>query len=137
MPLKSFFLQINMASSCMKLCLQYRRFLLSKPVASAWDYCSAASGSPTKVVDGSLVVGWSHKRTWVQQILLLNNFGVKHFSSDTKGKKGLEELSIPDVVSYKSPLLPVNDAVPSSLNQMPLGYFWSCIYSEENISIQI
>lgn len=135
MFLKSF-LQINMASSCMQLCLQCRKFLLSKSVASAWHYCSTASGSPTKVVNASLVVRWSHKTTWTEQRwmqhLFFNDFALKHLSTDTKGKKGIEELSITDVVSYKSPLLPVSDAVPSSLNQMPLGKFWSCIYCKEN-----
>lgn len=121
-----------MASSCMQLCLQCRRFLLSKPVASVWHYYSTTSGSPTKVVNASLVVRWSHKTTWtqqrwMQQILFFNGFAIKHLSTDTKGKKGIEELSITDV-SYKSPLLPVKDAVPSSLHQMPLGKCWSCIY---------
>lgn len=136
------FLQINMASSCMQLCLHCRRFLLSKPVASAWHYYPTASGSPTKVANASLVVRWSHKTTWtqqrwMQQILFSNNFAVKHLSTDTKEKKGVEELSITDVVSYKSPLLPVKDAVPMSFNQMPLGKFWSCISYMTMIRIQI
>lgn len=119
------FLQINMASSCMQLCLKCRRFLLLKPVTSARQYCSTASGSPTKVVNASLVVRWSHKTTstqqrWTQHILFFNDFAVRHLSTDTKGKKGIEELSITDVVSYKSPLLPVKDAFR---NQMPLGTF--------------
>lgn len=119
---------MNMASSCMQLCLQCRRFLLSKPVASAWHYCCPASGAPTNVVNTSAIVRWSHKTTWTQQrlirqILFFNDFAVKHLSTDTKGKNGIEELSITDVVSYKSPLLPVKDAVPSSFNQMSLGKF--------------
>lgn len=126
-----------MASSCMQLCLQCRRFLLSKPVAGAWPYCSTVSDSPTKAVNGSLVVRWSHKTTstqqrWVQQILFFNDFGVKHLSTDSKGKKGTEELSITDVVSYKSPLLPVKDDIPLSLNQNPPGKFWCFIYKKEN-----
>lgn len=68
----------------------------------------------------------------MQQILFFNGFAVKHLSTDIKGKKSIEELSITDVVSYKSPLLPVKDAVPTSLNQMPLGKVWSCMYYKEN-----
>lgn len=55
----------------------------------------------------------------MQQILSFSGFAVRHLSTDTKGKEGVEELSITDVVSYKSPLLPVRDAVP--VGQMPLG----------------
>lgn len=118
-----------MASSCMQLCLQCRRFLLLKPVASAWH------SSPTKVVNASTIVRWSHKTTWtrrrMQQILFFNDFAVKHLSTDSKGKKGIDELSMTDV-SYKSPLLPVKDAVPSSFNQMSFGTFWSRVYYKEN-----
>lgn len=116
--------RINMASYCMQLCLQCRRLLTSKPVARAWH--------------ASLGVSWSHKTTWtrhrwMQQMLFFNGCAVKHLSTDTKEKKGVEEMSITDIVAYKRPLLPVRDAVPdASVSQMPIGKYWSDINFKEN-----
>lgn len=127
--------RISMALPSMQLCLQCRRFLLSKPVASGWLYHATVSNSSAKVLHGSLVVRWTHKTTrtrhqWMQQILCFSGFAVRHLSTDTKGKEGVEELSITDVVSYKSPLLPVREAVPVS--QVPLGKYWSGVHHKES-----
>lgn len=66
----------------------------------------------------------------MQQIICFSGFAVRHLSTDTKGKEGVEELSITDVVSYKSPLLPVRDANPVS--QVHLGKYWSGVYHKES-----
>lgn len=121
--------RISMASPCMQLCLQCRRFLLSKPVASGWLYHTTVSNSSAKVLHASLVVRWTHKTTriqhqWMQQILSFSGFAVRHLSTDTKGKEGVEELSITDA-SYNSPLLPVRDAVPVSQVPLGTGKYWS------------
>lgn len=113
--------RIDMASYCMQLCSQCRRLLISKPVARAWH--------------ASLSVSWSQKTTltrhrWMQQMLFFT--GVKRLSTDTKEKKGVEELSITDIGAYKRPLLPVRDAVPTSVSQMPIGKYWSGIYFKDN-----
>lgn len=50
-----------------------------------------------------------------------SDFTAKHLS--TEGKD-IEELSRADVVAYKSPLLPIRDAVPVTESQMPLGTYW-------------
>lgn len=126
--------RISMASPCMQLCLQCRRILLSKPVASGWCYHTTVSNSSAKVLHASLVVRWTHKTTrtqhqWMQQIQCFSGFAVRYLSTDTKGKEGVEELSITDV-SYKSRLLPVRDAVPVS--QVPLGKHWSDVYHKES-----
>lgn len=127
--------RISMASPCMQLRLQCRRFLLSKPVASGWFYHTTGSNSSTKVLHASLVVRRTHKTTWtqhqwMQQILSFSGFAVRRLSTDTKGKEGVEELSITDVETYKSPLLPVRDAVPVS--HVPLGKYWSGVYHKES-----
>lgn len=130
---KNFSYRLNMASPCMQLCFQCRRFLLSKPVTRGWHYRTAFSNSTCpKVLHASLVVRWTHKTNWtqhrwMQHNLFFNGFATRHVSTDTKGTKVVEELSITDVVSYKSPLLPVRD-VPVS--QMPLGKYWCLPYGK-------
>lgn len=127
--------RIIMALSCTQLCLQCRSLLLSRMVACSRRFSPPLGYSTTfksfhsKVLNGSSVHWWAHTTTWarqrwIQRMFVYNDFAVKHLSTETKGGKDIEGLSRDDVVSYKSPLLPVSDTVPLPKVQMPLGTYW-------------
>ncbi|XP_070778305.1 transcription termination factor 3, mitochondrial [Enoplosus armatus] len=119
-----------MASSCTQLCLQCRSLLRSKTVASTWRYsiqvchCSTVTSLPTKILNGSSVVRGNHSTTqarqwWKQQTFCYSDLTAEHLATAIKEDKNIEELSRANVVAYKSPLLPIRDAVPVIESQMP------------------
>ncbi|XP_070702681.1 transcription termination factor 3, mitochondrial [Pempheris klunzingeri] len=121
-----------MASSSTQLCLQCRSLLLSKTVASTWQYssqvrhCSTVTRLSTKFLNGSTIIKANHttsqtRQRWKQQMFYYNHITAKHLSTEAdKEDKGTEELSEVNVVAYKSSLLPIRDAVPVSESQMAL-----------------
>ncbi|XP_038581858.1 transcription termination factor 3, mitochondrial [Micropterus salmoides] len=120
-----------MASSCTQLCLQGRCLLRSRTVASTWQYstqvrhCTTVTRLPTRILNGSSLIKGNHTATqvrqrWKQQMFSYSDFATKHLASDAKEDKAIEELSSANVVAYKSPLLPIRDAVPMSESQMPI-----------------
>lgn len=112
-----------MASSCTQLCLKCRNLLCSKSVASVWHYstqvrhCTKVASLPTKILNGSSVIKGNHKTTqarqqWKQQMFCYSDFAVRHLATEAKEDKEIEELPRDDAVAYKSPLVPITDAVP-------------------------
>lgn len=64
-----------------------------------------------------------------------SDFATKHLASDAKEDKAIEELSSANVVAYKSPLLPIRDAVPMSESQMPIGTYWFAVVDHKKLFI--
>ncbi|TNN61445.1 Transcription termination factor 3, mitochondrial [Liparis tanakae] len=117
-------LLIAMASSCTQLCLRCRSRLCSKTVASTWQYytqvrnCIRVTRVPTQILDGSSVIKGNHimnqARQRNQQMFRYSDLAAKHLAIEAKDDIGVEETSGADVVAYKSPLLPIRDAVLES-----------------------
>ncbi|KAM6903651.1 transcription termination factor 3, mitochondrial isoform 1-T2 [Lycodopsis pacificus] len=111
-----------MASSCTQLCLQCRSLLCSKTVANTWQYytqvrhCIRVTRVPTKILDGSSIIKGNRvtnqaREMWKQQMFCYSDLAAKHLATEAKEDKAVEETSRADVVAYKSPLLPIRDAV--------------------------
>ncbi|XP_074468419.1 transcription termination factor 3, mitochondrial isoform X1 [Sebastes fasciatus] len=120
-----------MASSCTQLCLQCRSLLCSKTVASTCRYytqvrhCITVTGVPTKILNGSSIIKGNQTTTqarqrWKQQMFCYSDLAAKHLATEVKEAKDVEETSRADVVAYKSPLLPIRDAVPVTESQISL-----------------
>lgn len=127
-----FFCRISMATSCAHLCLQCRSLLCSKKVASTWQYythvrhCIRVTQVPTKILDGSSIVKGTHKtnpakQMQKQQVFCYSDFAAKHLATGAEENKDVEETSCADVVAFKSPMLPIRDAVLES--QVSLGTY--------------
>nr|XP_040044297.1 transcription termination factor 3, mitochondrial isoform X1 [Gasterosteus aculeatus aculeatus] len=117
--------KISMATSCAHLCLQCRSLLCSKKVASTWQYythvrhCIRVTQVPTKILDGSSIVKGTHKtnpakQMQKQQVFCYSDFAAKHLATGAEENKDVEETSCADVVAFKSPMLPIRDAVLES-----------------------
>lgn len=139
--------RIAMASSCTQLCLQCRSLLRSKTVASTWQYstqvrhCTTVIRLPTKVLNGSSVIrgnltATQARQRWKQQVFCYSDLTAKHLATEAKEDKDVEESSGAHVVAYKSPLLPIRDAVPVTESQMSLGAYWFAVVDHKNFFIQ-
>lgn len=131
----SFFFRVIMASCCTQLCLQCRRLLPPQMVARTWRYstqlghCTTVTGLPPKILNGPTVVRGDHtvaeaRQRWKQQMFCYSDFTAKHLATEAKEDKDIEELSRAVDVAYKSPLMPIRDAVPVTESQISLGTYW-------------
>ncbi|XP_010736239.2 transcription termination factor 3, mitochondrial [Larimichthys crocea] len=120
-----------MASCCTQLCLQCRRLLPPQMVARTWRYstqlghCTTVTGLPPKILNGPTVVRGDHtvaeaRQRWKQQMFCYSDFTAKHLATEAKEDKDIEELSRAVDVAYKSPLMPIRDAVPVTESQISL-----------------
>ncbi|KAK5855084.1 hypothetical protein PBY51_005221 [Eleginops maclovinus] len=118
-----------MASSCTQLCLQGRNLLCSKAVARTWQYnsqvrhCITVPRGSSKILNGCSLNKGNHKTTqtrprWKQPMFRYSDLASKHLATEALENKAVEETSTADVVAYKSPLLPIRDAV--SVTETPL-----------------
>lgn len=64
------------------------------------------------------------RQQWKQQIFCYSDLTAKRLATEAMEDKDIEQLSRADVVAYKSPLMPVRDAVPLTESQMSLGTYW-------------
>lgn len=137
-----------MASSCTQLCLQCRSLIRSKTVASTWQYsarvrhCTTVTRSPTKFLNGSLVIrgnltATQARQRWKQQAFCYSDLTAKHLAAEAKEDKDIEELSGANVVAYKSPLLPIRDAAPVTESQISLGTYWFAAVDHKNFSFNV
>ncbi|XP_035476846.1 transcription termination factor 3, mitochondrial [Scophthalmus maximus] len=120
-----------MGSYYVQVCLRCRSLLCSKTTATTWNFstqvrqCTTVTRGADKILNGSSFFRGSHRTTqarqgWKPQVFCYSDLTAKHLATESKDGKFTEELSRADVVAYKSPLLPVSDAVPGSESQMPL-----------------
>ncbi|XP_032391516.1 transcription termination factor 3, mitochondrial [Etheostoma spectabile] len=144
-----------MASSCTQLYLQCRSFLCSKTVACTWQYCSqvrhciAVTSVPTKILNGSFIIKGNStatqaKQRWKQQMSCYSDLAATHLTTQVKEDKGVEETSTAEVVPYKSPLLPIREALLATESQMSLDLDAAAEFSalevisdEEAVSISV
>ncbi|XP_023267947.1 transcription termination factor 3, mitochondrial [Seriola lalandi dorsalis] len=144
-----------MTSSCALLCLRCRSFLCSKTGATTWQYttqvrhCTTVTSVATKIPNGFSFFRGNHRtnqarQRWKQQMLSYSDLTARNLATEAKEDKFTEELSRTDVVAYKSPLLPIRDAVSLKEIQMPLDLDAAAEFSaleeisdEEAVSISV
>lgn len=138
--------RIVMASSCIQRCLQCRSLLCSGTVANTWLYSAqlhhfTATCLPLKIPNGSSVIRENDRTTqarerWKQKVVFYSDLTAKHLATEAKEDKNAEEPSRADIVAYKSPLLPMKDAVPVNESQMSLGTHWFAIVDHSNLFVK-